>query len=137
MSSETEISVTGGKLTLSWAGDEQSPMIADVYQFDAAASDGHSLPVSVSSSVKTVSGQKTTYNMGSLIGIVRAETGLETEYLNITGSEVNYTEGTVCVSASTGNAGLICNTLESGKICLNGYQFPTPSAPTGNVRPLF
>ena len=125
MSSETEISVTGGKLTLSWAGDEKSPMIADVYQFDAAASDGHSLPVSVSSSVKTVSGQKTTYNMGSLIGIVRAETGLETEYLNITGSEVNYTEGTVCVSASTGNAGLICNTLESGKICLNGYQFPT------------
>ena len=29
------------------------------------------------------------------------------------------------MSSATGNAGIICNTLKSGNICLDGYVFPS------------
>ena len=107
-------------LVLEWCGDGAQPMIAGVYQFDSNANDSgvHSLPVTVRFGDKMIS-------MGSLIGIVQASSGFEKESLNIGNSIVTYGSKKVVLSSAAGNAGIICNTLKSGNICLDGYAFPS------------
>ena len=107
-------------LVLEWCGDGAQPMIAGVYQFDSNANDSgvHSLPVTVRFGDKMIS-------MGSLIGIVQASSGFENESLNIGNSIVTYGSKKVVLSSAAGNAGIICNTLKSGNICLDGYAFPS------------
>ena len=107
-------------LVLEWCGDGTQPMIAGVYQFASNANDSgaHSLPIAVKYGDKMKS-------MGSLIGIVQASIGFENETLNIGNSIVNYGSEKVELSSATGNAGIICNTLKSGNICLDGYVFPS------------
>ena len=94
-------------------------MIADFYQFDDEKTDGHELPI-------TVKGDSNG-TMGSLIGTVKsADTITAPQKLSIKNNIVDYNNASaVAVATSEGNAGLICNTLESGSICLDGYQFPT------------
>ena len=107
-------------LVLEWCGDGAQPMIAGVYQFDSNANDSgvHSLPVMVRFGDKMIS-------MGSLIGIVQASSGFEKESLNIGNSIVTYGSKKVVLSSAAGNSGIICNTLKSGNICLDGYAFPS------------
>lgn len=125
LSSKAQISVgRNSNLNVSWRGDETSPIVADLYQFDSESEQGHSLPISVTrGKVKGNDGKDTDAKMGSLLGIVQASSGLKSQTLNITAKESDYYgEGDVNASVSTGNAGLICNTLKSGTICLNGYS---------------
>lgn len=114
LSSKATVSL--GNAVLEWCGDGTQPMIAGVYQF--ASSGVHSLPIAVKYGDKMTS-------MGSLIGIVQASSGFENETLNIGNSIVNYGSKKVVLSSATGNAGIICNTLKSGNICLDGYVFPS------------
>lgn len=115
-------SATEGKLFLSWVGDGTVPMLADMYQFDSKLDNGHVLNVKISAGKK--SEEKAV--MGTLIGDVQAGKGFSDEILNIDGTVVDYKDAEkIEAVSSTGNAGLICNTLKSGNICLNGYQTPT------------
>lgn len=106
-------------LQITWQGKGDIPMIADFYQFDDEKTDGHELPI-------TVKGDSNG-TMGSLIGTVKsADTITAPQKLSIKNNIVDYNNtSAVAVATSEGNAGLICNTLESGSICLDGYQFPT------------
>lgn len=106
-------------LQITWQGKGDIPMIADFYQFDDEKTDGHELPI-------TVKGDSNG-TMGSLIGTVKsADTITAPQKLSIKNNIVDYNNASaVAVATSEGNAGLICNTLESGSICLDGYQFPT------------
>lgn len=105
-------------LQITWQGKGDIPMIADFYQFDDEKTDGHELPI-------TVKGDSNG-TMGSLIGTVkRADTITAPQKLSIKNNIVDYNNASaVAVAISEGNAGLICNTLESGSICLDGYSFP-------------
>ena len=114
LSSKATVSL--GNAVLEWCGDGTQPMIVGVYQF--ASSGVHSLPIAVKYGDKMTS-------MGSLIGIVQASSRFENETLNIGNSIVNYGSKKVVLSSATGNAGIICNTLKSGNICLDGYVFPS------------
>lgn len=124
LSSRATVSVDNVNfLSLVWAGDGTQPMIADVYQFDSEDQTGHVLPVKVSAGT-TAKNEKVP--MGALIGTVQAAGDFSEESLNLTENVVDYTNAKeVKVETSEGNAGLICNTLKSGKVCLNGYTLPT------------
>lgn len=118
--SSKAIAILGGSpLQITWQGKGDIPMIADFYQFDDEKTDGHELPI-------TVKGDSNG-TMGSLIGTVKsADTITAPQKLSIKNNIVDYNNASaVAVATSEGNAGLICNTLESGSICLDGYQFPT------------
>ena len=102
-------------LSLTWCGDGTKPMVAGVYQFDSSVDGGHTLPVEISCG-ESASGA------GSLLGIVKASTkDFQNETLNIGDKVVSY--GAKKITASSANAGAICNTLETGTICLKGYAF--------------
>ncbi len=103
--------------TVTWAGTGAVPMITDIYQFDVS-SDGTicTLPIKVKGDSSA--------QMGPLVGTVRAASGVDGYTLTIVSDTVTY--GTsVNVTSSDGNAGLICNTLENGTICLDGFTFPS------------
>ena len=102
-------------LSLTWCGDGTKPMVAGVYQFDSSVDGGHTLPVEISCG-ESASGA------GSLLGTVKASTkDFQNETLNIGDKVVSY--GAKKITASSANAGAICNTLETGTICLKGYAF--------------
>lgn len=119
LSSKAIAILDGSPLQITWQGKGDIPMIADFYQFDDEKTDGHELPI-------TVKGDSNG-TMGSLIGTVKsADTITAPQKLSIKNNIVDYNNASaVAVATSEGNAGLICNTLESGSICLDGYQFPT------------
>ena len=119
LSSKATAILGGSPLQITWQGKGDIPMIADFYQFDDEKTDGHELPI-------TVKGDSNG-TMGSLIGTVKsADTITAPQKLSIKNNIVDYNNASaVAVATSEGNAGLICNTLESGSICLDGYQFPT------------
>lgn len=123
LSSDVSIALTGGgKLTLTWSGDGTKTMIADMYQFDSVTDAKNILLVKVIR--ETANDSKAV--MGSLFGIVQASNGNENAVLTIGDDNVTY-NGNVTVSSADGNAGLICNTLKSGTIRLEGYQLPNIS----------
>ena len=95
-------------LSIGWSGDGTVPMLAGTYVLTDA--DEHEIPISFTSGT------------GSLIGTVKTNS---TGTLKIS-NKVSYAKTvTVGSEKSTDNAGLICNTLESGNIVLDGYSFPT------------
>ena len=94
-------------LSIGWSGDGTVPMLAGTYVL--ADADEHEIPISFTSGT------------GSLIGTVKTNS---TGTLKIS-DKVSYANAvTVGSEKSTDNAGLICNTLESGNIVLDGYIFP-------------
>lgn len=104
-------------LSVIWAGKDSSmPMAVSVYQFDSSPSEGssHTLPIKITG----------TTTMGSLIGTVQATANFENQILNIEKDTVTYGSNEVSIDSDT-NAGLICNSLKGGSICLNGYSLPT------------
>ena len=117
LSSKATAILGGSPLQITWQGKGDIPMIADFYQFDDEKTDGHELPI-------TVKGDSNG-TMGSLIGTVKsADTITAPQKLSIKNNIVDYNNASaVAVATSEGNAGLICNTLESGSICLDGYSF--------------
>lgn len=119
LSSKAVIERTGNteKQTLVWNGDGSVPMIAQVYQFESESTDGFTLPVKVTKGSRSSA-------MGSLLGTVQATDGYAGQILKITDEEVNYTGASVSITSTIGNAGLICNTLKNGTICLDGFRFP-------------
>ena len=121
LSSEAHVLVNrdADYLSIIWCGEGSESMITDVYQFDSG--EDHRLPVRISND--------STGTFGSLIGIVKAGSDeISNPTLTIDEDVVNYSNASnVRVVTSAGNAGLICNTLQSGTICLNGVTFPTKS----------
>ena len=116
LSSKARFNLTGNAdLSLYWCGDGIKPMIADVYQFDSTSENGHSIPVTVKKGTGITS-------MGSLFGTVQEADGVENQTLILT-TAPEY-DGTETKISSADNAGLICNTLKSGNICLDGYKLP-------------
>ena len=116
LSSEARFTLTdNADLSLYWCGDGTKPMIADVYQFDSTSENGHSIPVTVKKGTGITS-------MGSLFGTVQEADGVEKQTLILT-TAPEY-DGTETKISSADNAGLICNTLKSGNICLDGYKLP-------------
>lgn len=116
LSSKAKITTTNN--TVTWCGTSETSMLAKVYQFDSNPEDGqdsHALPFKMQGDTSAV--------MGSLIGIVKASEGFEAQVLKIDSNAVAYGSNVTATSAS-GNSGLICETLESGTICLDGYTFP-------------
>ncbi len=134
LSSEAEF--TPKQLELIWCGEGNAALFAELYQFD---SDGeHQMPA------VTITGN-TLGTMGSLIGIVRTAPKNSEENTNtinnpslVIGSNVKIgydaskaidVKANANLAADTNfkdqNAGLICNTLSDGTICLNGYGFPS------------
>lgn len=104
--------------SVTWSGDGTTPMLAGVYVLeggnDSTGTKTHSMPT-----IKFSNG------MGSLIGTVKASDGHTDEILKIDSAVVTYAdEVTVGSSTSTENAGLICNTLESGIVELDEYTAP-------------
>ena len=102
-------------LSVEWQGDETKPMFAEMYvlESDGTKSDG-TIPITFTS------------GKGSLLGIVR-QASEETKACLTIGNVVTYKDNKAQAGNSTnsGNIGLICNTLESGTIKLDGYVYPT------------
>lgn len=101
-------------LSVEWLGDEPKPMFAETYllESDGTKSD-RTIPITFTS------------GNGSLLGTVKKATN-ETEACLTIGNVVTYRDKVQAVSpTSNDNIGLICNTLESGTIKLDGYTFPT------------
>lgn len=108
---------TAGNNKITWCGKGDMPMIAEAYQFDSKTESGHTLPVVIQGDASAV--------MGSLIGTVRAsDDQFKDQILKIESNTVTY-GATVSVNSASGNAALVCETLEDGTICLDGYTFPT------------
>ena len=103
------------KLSVEWQGDETKPMFAEMYvlESDGTKSDG-TIPITFTS------------GKGSLLGTVKKAPDVTNACLTI-GNVVTYKDNKAQAGNSTysGNIGLICNTLESGTIKLEGYTFPT------------
>lgn len=117
LSSKAKITTT--KKIITWCGNDETPMLAKVYQFDSTPEEGqdsHTIPVD------KIQGDSSA-TMGSLIGTVKASASFETQVLKIGADTVTYGSN-VKATSSSGNSGLICETLESGTICLDGYVFP-------------
>lgn len=96
-------------LSVEWQGDGTKPMFAEMYVLE---SDG-TIPITFKS------------GNGSLLGTVRQASEGTNACLTI-GNVVTYQAEVQAVSStSNNNIGLICNTLESGTIKLDGYVFPT------------
>lgn len=101
-------------LSVEWLGDEPKPMFAETYllESDGTKSD-RTIPITFTS------------GNGSLLGTVKKATN-ETEACLTIGNVVTYRDKVQAGSStSNDNIGLICNTLESGTIKLDGYVFPT------------
>lgn len=98
--------------SVEWKGDGTKPMFAEMYVLE---SDG-TIPITFTS------------GNGSLLGTVRQASEGTNACLTI-GNVVTYqAEVQAGSSTSNDNIGLICNTLESGTIKLDGYAFPTKTA---------
>lgn len=96
-------------LSVEWQGDGTKPMFAEMYVLE---SDG-TIPITFTS------------GKGSLLGTVKKAPNATNACLTI-GNVVTYqAEVQAGSSTSNDNIGLICNTLESGTIKLDGYVFPT------------
>lgn len=95
--------------SVEWQGGGTKPMFAEMYVLE---NDG-TIPVTF------------TLGNGSLLGTVKKAPDVTDACLTI-GNVVTY-QDTVQAGSSTSNdnIGLICNTLESGTIKLDGYTFPT------------
>lgn len=101
-------------LSVEWQGDGTKPMFAEMYvlESDGTKSDG-TIPITFTS------------GKGSLLGTVKKAPDATNACLTI-GNVVTYqAEVQAGSSTSNDNIGLICNTLESGTIKLDGYVFPT------------
>lgn len=101
-------------LSVEWQGDGTKPMFAEMYvlESDGTKSDG-TIPITFKS------------GNGSLLGTVRQASEGTNACLTI-GNVVTYQDKVQAGSStSNDNIGLICNTLESGTIKLEGYAFPT------------
>lgn len=102
-------------LSVEWLGDETKPMFAETYllESDGTKSDG-TIPITFTS------------GNGSLLGTVKKAPNVTDACLTI-GNVVTYKDNKAQAVSSTSNdnIGLICNTLESGTIKLDGYAFPT------------
>lgn len=101
-------------LSVEWQGDGTKPMFAEMYvlESDGTKSDG-TIPITFTS------------GKGSLLGTVKKAPNATNACLTI-GNVVTYQAEVEAVSStSNNNIGLICNTLESGTIKLDGYVFPT------------
>lgn len=99
-------------LSVEWQGDGTKPMFAEMYVLE---SDG-TIPITFTS------------GKGSLLGTVKKAPDATNACLTI-GNVVTYqAEVQAGSSTSNDNIGLICNTLESGTIKLEGYAFPTKTA---------
>ena len=102
-------------LSVEWLGDEPKPMFAETYLLE---SDG-TIPITFTS------------GNGSLLGTVKKAPNVTDACLTI-GNVVTYKDNKAQAVSSTSsdNIGLICNTLESGTIKLDGYVFPTTTINT-------
>lgn len=102
-------------LSVEWQGDGTKPMFAETYllESDGTKNDG-TIPITFTS------------GNGSLLGTVKKATNVTDACLTI-GNVVTYKDNKAQAGSSTSNdnIGLICNTLESGTIKLDGYTFPT------------
>ena len=106
------------QLAITWVGDGSVPFLANGYVFQDQKTDGHTLPT-----LCFTAGEN--HVLGSIFCTVKADDDqCKNEILTINGANVAYNNATVKVSPASGNAGLICNTLQSGNICLDGYAFP-------------
>lgn len=102
-------------LSVEWQGDGTKPMFAEMYVLENMEKDG-TIPITFTS------------GNGSLLGTVRKAPDATNARLTI-GNVVTYqAEVQAGSSTSNDNIGLICNTLESGTIKLDGYAFPTKTA---------
>ena len=98
-------------LSVEWQGDKTKPMFAETYVLQ---SNGE-IPIPITF----------TSGNGSLLGTVKKATDVTEACLTI-GNVVTYRDKVQAESpTSNDNIGLICNTLESGTIKLEGYAFPT------------
>lgn len=102
-------------LSVKWQENGTKPMFAEMYvlENDGTKSDG-TIPITFTS------------GNGSLLGTVKKAPNVTNACLTI-GNVVTYKDNKAQAGNSTnsGNIGLICNTLESGTIKLDGYVFPT------------
>lgn len=106
----------GNAIKIVWDGDGSVPMLAGTYVMDGAGE--CKLPENLS----IESAEADTVIMGGLIGTVKCADPTASGTL-VLGSFVSYKN--VAVNVSNGNAGLICNTLESGAIRLKEGALPT------------
>ena len=114
----SSIATVQQQLAITWVGDGSVPFLANGYVFQDQKTDGHTLPT-----LCFTAGEN--HVLGSIFGTVKADDDqCKNEILTINGANVAYNNATVKVSPASGNAGLICNTLQSGNICLDGYAFP-------------
>lgn len=99
-------------LSVEWQGDKTKPMFAETYVLQ---SNGE-IPIPITF----------TSGNGSLLGTVKKAPNVTDACLTI-GNVVTYNKDKVQAVSPTSNdnIGLICNTLESGTIKLEGYAFPT------------
>ena len=98
--------------SVEWQGDGTKPMFAEMYVLENMEKDG-TIPITFTS------------GNGSLLGTVRKAPDATNACLTI-GNVVTYQDEVQAGSStSIDNIGLICNTLESGTIKLDGYAFPT------------
>ncbi len=118
-------------INLIWIGDGSKPFYAQQYVF--ADAESYSLFNNTDSTTSVTVSVADGKTIGSLIGTVSGQGGT----LKI-GRGVTYPAKKEQVAVnSSGNAGLICNTLEAGTIQLDGFSFPSAgysvAADTGNA----
>lgn len=126
ISSEAKVNIN-----LIWTGDGSKPFYAQQYVF--ADADSHSLFNNTDSTTSVEVSVADGKTIGSLIGTVSGQAGTL-----IIGNDVKYPAKKEQIAVnSSGNAGLICNTLEKGTIQLDGFSFPSAgysvTANTGNA----
>lgn len=96
-------------ISVRWQGDTTKPMFAETYVLQSNGK----IPIAFTS------------GNGSLLGTVKKAPDVTDACLTI-GNVVTYQDKVQAGSStSNDNIGLICNTLESGTIKLEGYAFPT------------
>lgn len=124
ISSEAKVNIN-----LIWVGDGSKPFYAQQYVF--ADADSHSLFNNTDSTTNVTVSVADGKTIGSLIGTVSGQAGT----LKI-GRGVEYPAKKEQIAVnSSGNAGLICNTLEKGTIQLDGFSFPSAGySVTANTR---
>lgn len=105
------------KRLLTWGGTDKLPMLAETYRFETDEQKEFEFPAGF----KADSG--TDVVMGSMIGTVDGNA----DGVLVIGNEVTYGTANTGVTSTDGNGGLICDTLKSGAIRLNGYAFPESS----------
>lgn len=108
----------GNNFSVEWQGNGTKPMFAEMYVLEK---DG-TIPITFTS------------GKGSLLGTVRKASEGTNACLTI-GNVVTYKDNKAQAGSSTSsdNIGLICNTLESGTIKLDGYAFPTNTEINTNI----